>query len=249
MPTALLPACELFIRSSRSSFVRLSFASSRPAFTRFTRLMSSSSSSSFTPTALVPIASGSEEIEFTSIVGTLRRAEIKVQVASISHDRTVLGSRGMLLTSDLLFSDISSSVEFDCILLPGGVEGANNFSSCTPLMELIKKQAKQNKLYGAICASPALCLSPHSLIPSSTAVCHPALFDRLLTSSGKQIYSSQDEIRHAPRVCYDKTNNLLTSVGPASGVEFALHVVALLLGEERALQVAKAMMSEYKAKL
>jgi protein deglycase len=34
-------------------------------------------------------------------------------------------------------------------------------------MDLIKKQAEANRLYGAICASPAIALEPHGLLKVS----------------------------------------------------------------------------------
>jgi hypothetical protein len=46
----------------------------------------------------------------------------------------------------------------------GGLGGAKAYSKSNKLMGLIKKQAETNKLYGAICASPAIALEPRVLL-------------------------------------------------------------------------------------
>ncbi len=210
-----------------------------------------SSSPILLPRVLVPFASGTEEIEFSSIVGTLRRAKIFVEIAAIGKEKTVKGSRGIILTADSLLSELPEFPRFDGILLSGGVEGAKNFAGDEKLMKLLKIQAEEKKFYGAICASPALCLSPHGLIPSNLATCHPSQFSSLKNSSGSQIYSSEAEIREGERVIFDEKNNLLTSVGPGSGIEFALRAVEILLGDSIAQELANSMMikGEWKSKL
>lgn len=50
------------------------------------------------------------------------------------------------------------------ICLQGGIPGAQAFSNSEKLVNLLKRQAESNKLYGAICASPALVLEPHGLL-------------------------------------------------------------------------------------
>lgn len=46
----------------------------------------------------------------------------------------------------------------------GGLGGAKAFANSETLINLLKKQAGSNKLYGAICASPAIALEPHGLL-------------------------------------------------------------------------------------
>lgn len=70
---------------------------------------------------------------------------------------------------DLLFLLISVPCIFlhtdsVSIYIQGGLPGAQKFSSTKKLVDLLKKQAKSNKPYGAICASPAHVLEPHGLL-------------------------------------------------------------------------------------
>jgi protein deglycase len=48
--------------------------------------------------------------------------------------------------------------------IKGGLGGAQAYANSEELISLLKKQAESNKLYGAICASPALALEPHGLL-------------------------------------------------------------------------------------
>ena len=51
----------------------------------------------------VHLAEGFEEVEATTIVDLLRRAEIEVKTVSIMDDKLVTGAHGMSLQADLLF--------------------------------------------------------------------------------------------------------------------------------------------------
>jgi DJ-1/PfpI family len=48
--------------------------------------------------------------------------------------------------------------------IKGGLGGAQAYVNSEKLISSLKKQAWSNKLYGAICASPALVLEPHGLL-------------------------------------------------------------------------------------
>lgn len=50
------------------------------------------------------------------------------------------------------------------IRLQGGLGGARAFAGSDNLVSLLKAQAASNKLYGAVCASPAMVLEPHGLL-------------------------------------------------------------------------------------
>ena len=63
--------------------------------------------------------------------------------------------------------------EWDLIALPGGVPGADHLRDCTTLVDLLKKQQEKKKLYGAMCASPAVVLATHDLVGAG-ATCYPA---------------------------------------------------------------------------
>ena len=68
-------------------------------------------------------AEGYEEIEALTVVDLLRRADIRVDMVSITAERTVKGSHGIAVGMDLVLSEADFGA-FDGIVLPGGMPGA-----------------------------------------------------------------------------------------------------------------------------
>jgi 4-methyl-5(b-hydroxyethyl)-thiazole monophosphate biosynthesis len=175
---------------------------------------------------LIPIADGSEEIEAVCIIDVLRRAGASVTVASVDGLQ-VIASRGVKLIADNLISECVDRT-FDLIALPGGMPGAEHMRDSRELTEMLKQQQKEGRLYGAICASPAVVLMHHGLLSGKRATCHPDFSDRL---------ENREEVDS--RVVVD--GNCVTSRGPGTAIEFALKLVELLFGSEKAAEVAKPM--------
>jgi 4-methyl-5(b-hydroxyethyl)-thiazole monophosphate biosynthesis len=129
--------------------------------------------------------------------------------------------------SDRLLVDCIKE-NYDLIVLPGGIPGAENLKNSTVLAELLKKQNDEDKLYGAICASPAVVLEHHGLLKGKSATCHPLFVDQL---------SLQDKA--GEKVVVDK--NCVTSRGAGTSIDFGLDLVGILMGEEKKKEVAKGM--------
>ncbi|MBL4283095.1 DJ-1 family glyoxalase III [Vibrio fluvialis] len=177
---------------------------------------------------LVPIAPGTEEMEAVTIIDILVRAGYQVVVASADFDGklTMTASRGVTLTAECKLVDVADD-EFDAVVLAGGVGGAENFRGSTLLVEIIKQQKYDGRLVAAICASPAVVLQHHDLFPGALMTCHPNFQDRI----------PQDLWRNR-RVTFDVNNNLLTSQGPGTALEFAVEIIVQLSGKELAREVA-----------
>jgi protein deglycase len=120
---------------------------------------------------------------------------------------------------------------YDLIVLPGGIPGAQNLQKSSILAELLKKQNNENKLYGAICAAPALVLEHHGLLQGKNATCHPGFVEKL---------SSRTHVNE--RVVVDK--NCVTSKGAGTSIEFALELLGIVMGEEKKREVVKGMAIE-----
>jgi 4-methyl-5(b-hydroxyethyl)-thiazole monophosphate biosynthesis len=118
--------------------------------------------------------------------------------------------------------------KWDLIVLPGGMPGAEHLRDSAPLVELLKKQQAASKLYGAVCASPAVALVPHGLAKDG-CTCYPAEGFRSMIGS-----PSDDDV-----VIQD---NFLTSQGPGTSLKFALQLGETLYGKEAADNIAKAML-------
>ena len=175
---------------------------------------------------LVPIADGSEEIEAVCIIDVLRRAGADVTVASVDGLQ-VTASRGVKIVADTLIADCAG-IAFDLIALPGGIPGAEHLRDSVELIRLLRRQQAEGRLCAAICASPAVVLHHHGLLGGRKATSHPSFIDRL-----------ENRERADSRVVVD--GNLITSRGPGTAIEFALKLVELLFGSEKAAEVGKPM--------
>lgn len=175
---------------------------------------------------LVPIADGSEEIEAVSIIDVLRRAGAEVTVASVDSVQ-VTASRGVRLVADTLIKDCVGKT-YDLVVLPGGMPGAEHLRDSPELTEILKLQKKEGRLYGAICASPSVVFQHHGLLEGRKATSHPNFSDSLNRREAVDM-----------RVVVD--GNCVTSRGPGTAIEFALTLVELLFGKEKASEVAGPM--------
>ena len=178
-------------------------------------------------TVLVPVADGTEELEAVAIIDVLRRAGAQVTIASVTGRQRITASRGVVIVADAV---IESCVEkdFDLVVLPGGIPGAQHLRDCADLVRILKRQRDKNGLYGAICASPAVVLEHHGLLAGRQATCHPGFVDQLT-----------DRERVEARVVMD--GNCLTSRGAGTAVEFGLALVEQLYGKSRRDDVAASM--------
>jgi len=176
---------------------------------------------------LVPIADGSEELEAVAIIDVLRRAEAEVTVASVSGARQITASRGMVLIADALLEDCLDQ-EYDLIVLPGGIPGADHLRDSADLIALLKGQVESGLLYAAICASPAVVLEHHGLLNGRRATAHPYIAAKL---------TNQDAVNQS--VVVDA--NCVTSQGAGTAVDFALTLVEQLFGKEKQIELAKGL--------
>ncbi|AVO52334.1 DJ-1 family glyoxalase III [Ectopseudomonas mendocina] len=178
--------------------------------------------------ALIAVADGSEDLECVTLIDVLRRAEIEVVLASAEDRRMITCARGTRLTADAMLLDVLAQ-DFDLIVLPGGMPGAQRLADFEPLAERVRKQAKAGELFAAICAAPAVALQHYGVLRQRRMTCYPSFSDRL---SG---CSFVDE-----PVVVD--GNCITSQGPGTALAFALTLVEQLVGRSTRNEVAKAML-------
>lgn len=178
-------------------------------------------------TVLVPVADGTEELEAVAIIDVLRRSGAAVTVASVTGARQITASRGVVIVADALIEDCTEK-DYDLVVLPGGIPGAERLRDCAHLTRILKRQHERGGLYGAICASPAVVLEHHGLLAGLQATCHPGSVHQLATRD-----------RVEDRVVAD--GNCLTSRGAGTAVEFALALVERLYGKEKREEVAAPM--------
>ncbi|QHB33575.1 protein deglycase YajL [Yersinia canariae] len=178
--------------------------------------------------ALVCLAPGSEETEAVTTIDILVRAGISVTTASVAGDGAleITCSRGVRLLADARLVDVADQ-KFDVVVLPGGIKGAECLRDSPLLVATVEQAHKEGRLVAAICAAPALVLEHHKLFPVGNMTGFPALKDKIDPTKWMD-----------QRVVYDRRVNLVTSQGPGTSIDFALKIVFLLLGREKAEEIA-----------
>lgn len=166
--------------------------------------------------ALVLLAAGAEEIEFTVIVDVLRRAKVEVTVAGVAGDGAVTCSRGVRLVPDVALSAVST--EFDAVIMPGGAAGAHALASSPAVGQVLNQQWQRGGIVAAICAAP-IALLRHGIALGAELTHYPGSSDEL-----QQHYQVTGQ-----RVCV--AGKLITGIGPGASFEFALTLVRALLGD------------------
>ncbi|EDV56107.1 protein DJ-1alpha [Drosophila erecta] len=184
--------------------------------------------------ALIILAPGAEEMEFTISADVLRRGKIHVTVAGLQDCEPVKCSRSVVIVPDTSLEQAVSRGDYDVLVLPGGLAGNKALMSSSAVGEVLRCQDSKGGLIAAICAAPTA-LAKHGIGRGKSITSHPDMKPQL-----KDLY------------CYidDKTvvqdGNLITSRGPGTTFDFALKITEQLVGAEVAKEVAKAMLWTYK---
>lgn len=176
-------------------------------------------------TAVVLLAEGFEEIEAITPIDILRRGKINVLVAGL-ESLTVKGSRGISVVADCLVDQIPES--FDALVLPGGGKGADHLAASAKVRKILERQHQQKKMIAAICASPAVVLTPHGILNGKKMTCHPDFKNEL----------PQGPLYQQCGVVVD--GHIITSAGAGTAFDFALAIVKSLKGEETVRSIAHA---------
>ncbi len=176
---------------------------------------------------LVPLAEGFEMVEALSIVDVFRRAGGNVHLASVEGSLEVISSHQVTVIADMLIADCMDE-SYDLIALPGGIPGVNNLQKSELLKKLLEKQNSEDKLYGGICAAPAVVLEHHGLLEGKNATCHPGFVEKL---------QSADHAGEA--IVFHK--NCVTGKGAGVSIDFSLELLGILMGEDKKREVAKGM--------
>jgi protein deglycase len=183
---------------------------------------------------LLAVADGSEEIEAATVADVLVRAGAAVTIAAAGGRRAVRMSRGLVVEADALVEDVARDHrDYDLVVLPGGMPGAEHLRDCKQLETLLRAAAAdpEGPVIGAICAAPAVVLAHYGLLGSRDATCYPApKFVQMLHH-----LSEGDVVVSADR-------RFITSRGPATAMPFALALVERLYGKPLADKLSKELL-------
>ncbi|MEQ1590805.1 MAG: DJ-1 family glyoxalase III [Thiobacillaceae bacterium] len=176
---------------------------------------------------LVPLAEGCEELEAVTIIDLLRRAGVEVVVAGLKSG-IVKASRGTQLMPDTTL-DAALQDEYDMVVLPGGMPGAQHLKDDARVVAFVQKMATAGRFTAAICAAPTV-LAAAGVLEGKTATSYPGFLDKM----------------HLPNVTLSteaivRDGLVITSRGPGTAMDFALSLVEILMGLETRHQVESSL--------
>ena len=172
------------------------------------------------------LANGFEDLEALSVIDIMRRAGLDVVTVSINETNVVTSAHNVPMMADVLLSEVDFTTE-GYLILPGGMPGTTNLWDCELLRENVKVHAEAGLPTAAICAAP-LILGRLGLLEGKVATCYPGFESEL---KGANCLSDGVVI----------SDNIITAKGPGKSFEFALVIVASLLGAEKANEISSAM--------
>jgi 4-methyl-5(b-hydroxyethyl)-thiazole monophosphate biosynthesis len=180
----------------------------------------------------VMLADGFEEIEALSPVDLLRRAS--VEVVTVGKE-LVKGSRGISVATDMRVSEFLEGCNKnglpDAVIVPGGLNGTKNLASCKTAQKLITDMWNEKKLVCAICAAPVIVLSPLGILKNKKFTCYPTMENDFAEFAGD---NWQDKVlgstHQTDNVVIDE--NLITSRGAGTALEFSYAIIEKLCGKE-----------------
>lgn len=183
--------------------------------------------------AVVILAPGFEEIEAVTPIDMLRRADVEVTVAGVGGT-SIVGSHGICVQCDIALDALEGTP--DLVVLPGGLPGSENLGNSHDVRALTEKVHQNGGVCAAICAAPALTLAKFGMLDDREATCYPS-FEKHFDPS----------TRHSEaRVVVD--GSVVTSRGAGTSMEFALQLVTLLAGEEKAEALRQGVLAREPAR-
>ena len=174
------------------------------------------------------MANGFEDIEALIPVDVLRRGGVDIKTVSIDDNNIVESAHGVQMVTDLTFEEAEPMLkDADLLMLPGGMPGATNLNEHEGLKKALVAQAEAGKMVSAICAAP-LVLGGLGILKGKRATCYPG-FEQTLEGAE---YTED---------LWTIDGNIITGEGPAAALPYAYSLLALLVSEEAAREVAEGM--------
>lgn len=174
---------------------------------------------------LILLADGFEDIEALTVADYLRRADLDVDLVSISDNNVVKSAHGVKVLADKTFIEINFE-DYKGLYIPGGLPGATNLAKDEKIVEAAEMYLQEDKYVAAICAGPIV-LDKAELLKNKKFTCFPGF---------EQNLSVQDRLDEP--VVFDE--NMITAMGPSFAQVLAFELIKLFKGEDVAEEVKKS---------
>lgn len=168
---------------------------------------------------VVFLADGFEECEGLLVVDLLRRAGLKVVMASVMGRRDVTSSRQIVIRADCL-AENADYESARLIVLPGGRKGAQELSNNSFVLTQCKEFAKEKQV-AAVCAAPSILAK---LGIAKRATVHPDYRNKM----------GDAEVVDAPVVVDE---HIITGKGLGTTIPFALELIKVMVGKDKAEEI------------
>jgi 4-methyl-5(b-hydroxyethyl)-thiazole monophosphate biosynthesis len=124
-------------------------------------------------------------MEAVTTIDLMVRGGIKVTTASVASDGNlaITCSRGVKILADAPLVQVADG-DYDIIVLPGGLKGAECFRDSPLLVETVRQFHLSGRIVAAICAAAGTVLVPHDIFPIGNMTGFPGLKDPFRKSSG-----------------------------------------------------------------
>ncbi len=172
---------------------------------------------------MILLANGYEEVEALAVVDVLRRANLAIDMVSITGKLETVGDHNIVIKADKLFEDIDEA-EYTMVVLPGGLPGSQALTKHEGVQALLKRFASEHKYIAAICAAP-LALHEAGIMQNRKGTGYPACCAPAYGDSFQENMVYQDD-------------NIITGQGPAVSLYFAFKL-AEVLSDEATVQAVK----------
>lgn len=143
-------------------------------------------------------------------------------------DLPVKASRGMTLLPDTTLDAVVDQ-DFDMMVLPGGLPGADHLNSDSRIHELLRRLHAEGRYTAAICAAPKV-LASAGLLDGRKATSYPGALAAL---DLPRVELLQEAVVNDDKV--------VTSRGPGTAMDFALELVELLAGKTKRDEVEQGL--------
>jgi len=174
--------------------------------------------------ALVVMGNNFEETEAVAVIDIMRRANLKVVIASIDECELV-GAHGITVVADTTLDKINSS-DFGLIFCPGG-PGTSRVRSDKRVLNIVREIYAAGGYAAAICAAPTV-LAAAGILEGKTATFFPGSDDLM---AGAVLSNAPVEV----------DGKIITGQAAGSAITFGITLVETVLGKSAADELIDSM--------
>ncbi len=171
------------------------------------------------------LADGFEEAEAIIAADVLRRAGFDLFLAGFDG-LIVVGAHDIKITADTILAELDT-VDFDAVVLPGGMPGSMNLRNNDELMEFVHTVYDGGGVVAAICAAP-IALARFGLTDGKTITAYPGFEEYL---NGNVPTGRMTEI----------DGRIVTGKGAGAAFEFAGRIAEALGEGDKAAEIFEGM--------